>query len=71
MQDLWDTIKRLHLWIIGIEGKKVQAKGIQNIQENTSRKFPKSWEKANYLGRGGFNNTTQIKTRKEPLQDTV
>jgi hypothetical protein len=32
IQDVWDTIKRTNLWIIGIEeGEEIQIKGIANL----------------------------------------
>jgi hypothetical protein len=32
MQDLWDTTKRLNLWIMDIEeGKEAKSKGIKKV----------------------------------------
>jgi hypothetical protein len=32
MQDLWDTMKRPNLWILGVEeGQKIQTKDIDNL----------------------------------------
>jgi hypothetical protein len=57
--------KRPNLWIMGIEGEEVKAKGIANIFfKNYSRKFPQSWEREGYLGTGDFHDTKEIRSKK-------
>lgn len=40
-QEIWDTMKRSNLYIIGIEEEEVQIKSTENIfDKNHRRKFP-------------------------------
>jgi hypothetical protein len=36
MQDFWDTIRRLNIWIMGIEGEEIQTKGIDKLTNSST-----------------------------------
>jgi hypothetical protein len=61
MQELTNSIKRPNLKIMGIEeGEEMQAKGIFNICNKITRKFPKSRGNYAHSGTGSFQNTKQL-----------
>jgi chromosome segregation ATPase len=64
MQELTDSIKRLNLRIMGIEGEEVQVKGMCNIFNKINNgKFPKSTERYSHTDARAVQDTKQTRSK--------
>jgi hypothetical protein len=55
MQDLWNTIKRQNLRTMGIEGKEVKTKNMQNIfNKIIAENFPNTEKKSSHADAEDF-----------------
>jgi hypothetical protein len=68
MQDIWDTIKRPNLQIMGVEeGKEIQTKGIDNLFNRIiAEKFPNLKKESPRCRK--FTKHQTIRTKKETPQ---
>jgi hypothetical protein len=71
MHDIWDTMKRPNLQIMGVEeGEEIQSKGIDNLFNRIiTEKFP-NLEKESHPGAGSLQNTKPTGPKKETPPDT-
>jgi hypothetical protein len=69
MQDIWDTMKRPNLQIMGVEEREeIQTKGIDNLFNRIiAENFP-NLEKENHQGAGNLQNTKLSGSKKKHPQ---
>jgi hypothetical protein len=60
MQHIWDTMKRLNLWIIGMEEEEeIQTKGIDNLFNKIIVKNFSNHEREGVINAGSLQNTKE------------
>jgi hypothetical protein len=70
MQDIWDTMKRPNLQVMGVEGEKIQTKDIDNLFNRIiAENFP-NLKKENHPGTGCLQNTKLSGPKKKHPPDT-
>jgi hypothetical protein len=72
MKDLWDTIKRSNLWVMGIKGEQVQTKGIENIFDKlVAENLPRSWERQGSQATKACRNSNRQDQKRTPTCQTI